>query len=247
MSANLPPGNADVPVGSCVGADEDVGAPRKGWYSRGYLPHRDESRLIQSITFRLADSLPREKLKMLEAELESLSENQRDAQRRKRIEEWLDAGMGCCILRHPDVAGYVQDALLHFHDSRYFLHAWCIMPNHVHVLVEPLVPVASIVQGWKSFTARWILVRNEHLGLPVPDSRQVWMRDYWDRYIRSAKHYQKVVDYIHNNPVKAGLCATVEAWLWSSVNILGTPTSPSAQQSIRKGPTGTSAFPDATN
>ena len=75
----------------------DVGAPRKGWYTRGYLPHRDESQLIQSITFRLADSLPQEKLKMLELELENISKDQRDIDRRKRIEEWLDAGMGCLL------------------------------------------------------------------------------------------------------------------------------------------------------
>jgi REP element-mobilizing transposase RayT len=42
------------------------------------------------------------------------------------------------------------------------------------------------------------------------------MREYWDRYIRDAEHYQKVVDYIHQNPVRAGLCRAPEAWPWSS-------------------------------
>ena len=240
------PGNADVPVGTAEPqgkADGDVGAPRsihKGWYSRGYLPHRDESHLIQSITFRLADSLPQEKLKMLEVELEGMSDDQRDRQRRKYIEEWLDTGMGCCALRHPDVACYVQDSLLHFHSTRYYLHAWCVMPNHVHVLVEPLFPIASIVKGWKSFTGRWAMKNNAELELGVP-GEHFWMRDYWDRYIRNMEHYQKVVAYIHTNPVKAGLCDKAEDWNWSGFKIkkadgepLGTPTSPSAQQSLKE-------------
>ena len=62
-----------------------------------------------------------------------------------------------------------------------------------------------------------MLARNEPLKLGIPNSRQVWMREYWDRYIRSEEHYHKVMDYIHSNPVKAGLCATAEDWIWSGV------------------------------
>jgi len=228
------PGSADVLVGKnnnnndadvLVGknnnnndandADGDVGAPR-GWYSRGYLPHRDDTHLIQSVTYRLADSLPQTKLAELQKEMKHLPEKQREVERRKRIEEWLDAGMGCCALAHPDVALYVQNSFLHFHGERYHLHAWCIMPNHVHVLIEPLVNLASIVQGWKSYTARWILGKNEQFALKIPRSNQLWMREYWDRYIRDARHYQRAVEYIHQNPVKAKLCDAAEAWPWSS-------------------------------
>ncbi len=209
------PGSADVLVGmDSIKADEDVGAPE--WHSRGYLPHRDAHHLIQSVTYRLADSLPQMKLNELKEELERLPDKQREVERRKRIEHWLDAGMGCCALAHPEVAGYVQDSFLHFHGAHYHLHAWCIMPNHVHVLIEPTMNLATIVQGWKSFTARWVLQKNEELALKIPSSDQFWMREYWDRYIRDAEHYQKAVEYIHQNPVKAGLCQTAETWPWSS-------------------------------
>ena len=124
--------------------------------------------------------------------------------------------MGCCALAHPDVAQYVQDALLHFHGERYTLHAWCIMPNHVHVLIEPLLDLATIVQGWKSYTARWVLGKNAQLGLKIPRPDQLWMREYWDRYIRDADHYQTTVEYIHQNPVEARLCRGAESWPWSS-------------------------------
>ncbi len=225
------PGNADVPVGpfspgSSSNAGGDAGAPGNGvpsnppreWYSRGYLPHRNAWDIHQSITYRLADSLPRTKLKSLEAELADLAENQREAERRKRIEAWLDSGMGCCALAHPEVARYVQDSWLKFHGDRYVLHAWCVMPNHVHVLIQPLEDLATIVQGWKSFTARWILRQNDSLSLGIPERDRLWMREYWDRFMRDENHYQKTVAYIHQNPVSAGLCATPAEWPWSSAH-----------------------------
>ena len=73
----------------------------KGWYSRGYLPHFDSIYAVQSITFRLADSLPQEKLRQLEKALKHRPTSVQDRQRRQKIEEWLDAGMGCCALKHP--------------------------------------------------------------------------------------------------------------------------------------------------
>ena len=236
-----------VPAGIRLKADGDVGAPRntvpipgnadvlvgtasKEWHSRGYLPHRDKPHLLQSITYRLADSLPQEKLRVLADELRTLPENRRESAKRQKIETWLDAGLGCCALRHPEVARYVLNSFLHFHGERYHLHAWCIMPNHVHVLIEPLDDLASIVQGWKSFTSRWVLARNTELRLCVP-GKNFWMREYWDRYIRDETHYQKTVEYIHQNPVSARLCATPEAWPWSSASgraTLGSATPRSA-------------------
>ena len=212
-----------VNAGQGLDAGEDAGGPgvSKGWYSRGYLPHCDSRGLFQSITYRLSDSLPRQKLDQLEDELATLPYERRHIARRQQIEAWLDAGMGCCALRHPDVARYVQHSFLHFHGQRYHLHAWCVMPNHVHVLIEPVSDLASIVQGWKSFTARWILKHGAALGVSLPQGRALWMREYWDRYIRDENHYRKTVDYIHQNPVKAGLCARPEAWLWSSAGSSG--------------------------
>jgi len=49
--------------------------------------------------------------------------------------------------------------------------------------------------------------------------KPVWHREFWDRYIRDEEHYQDTVDYIHNNPVKAGLSKSPEAWPWSSAGV----------------------------
>jgi len=207
--------NASVPPK----AGEDVGVPE--WHSRGYLPHRDRPGLLQAITFRLADSLPQEMLVTLEEELARLPEDRRSIERRRRTEQWLDAGMGCCALGHPAMAQTMQDSLLHFDGDRYRLLAWCVMPNHVHVLMEPLHPLSKIVQGWKSFTARWALARNESLGLKIPSTKHLWMGAYWDRYIRDEEHLSRVVQYIQQNPVKAGLCERAEQWRWSSARGAG--------------------------
>lgn len=198
-----------------VNAKPGLGVPREArWYSRGYLPHLDDLEKIQSITFRLADSLPQTKLEQLEEQLKLVPEDKRDLVKRTAIEQWMDAGMGCCALKHPEVAELVQDTLLKFDGDRYRLLAWCVMPNHVHVLIRPNEKLGKIVQSWKSYTGRWVMRNNAKLGLGVPGKR-FWMREYWDRYIRTESHLVKVVEYIHENPVSAGLCEKAEDWPWS--------------------------------
>ena len=214
------PGNAELQLGSDA-VSSRAGARRsqvqgsQAWYSRGYLPHFDGAGVMQAITFRLADSLPQERLNALEQELADLPDDQRGQQRRKQIEVWLDAGMGSCALRHDPCAKIVQTALTHFHGDRYDLIAWCIMPNHVHVLIEPKTDLARIVQSWKTYTARVVRQEATRHDWRLP-SHGLWMREYWDRYIRDEQHFVRAVDYIHRNPVAAGLCATPDAWPWSS-------------------------------
>ncbi len=188
----------------------------KFWHSRGYLPHCDVPGLQQFITFRLADSLPEDELQRL------LQEESDDLQRYQRIEQLLDAGHGECWLRQSAIADIVENALLHGDGKRYRLLAWCVMPNHLHVLIETDSenPVSKIVQGWKSYTAKLI---NQQLGR----TGTVWMRDYFDRYIRDDQHQAAVIAYIHNNPVKAGLVSHEQDWQHSSARV-GSPTSPSA-------------------
>ncbi|NTV26812.1 MAG: transposase [Chlorobiaceae bacterium] len=187
----------------------------KGWYWRGYLPHLDAGDIVQSVTFRLSDSLPQENLREFELLLAQLPEEKAKLERRTSMERWLDAGMGCGVLRHAEIAELVEEALLRFDGERYRLIAWCIMPNHVHLLIEPLISLALIVQRLKSWTARACMEKAVQLGLPIP-KQGFWMREYWDRFIRNDQHLHQAIDYIHTNPVKAGLCADAEAWRWSS-------------------------------
>ena len=179
----------------------------KEWYTRGYIPHFDRPGLIQGITFRLADSLPAHVLVSLDQEFPSAD----DPARRARIEEYLNSGHGACHLRDPRIARMVIAALLYFDGKRYRMIAWVIMPNHVHVLIEILegYSLGTIVHSWKSYTAK---EANRILGR----TGRFWFREYFDRYIRDERHFENAVQYIHNNPVKAGLVATPGDWPFSS-------------------------------
>jgi putative DNA methylase len=188
--------------------------PAKGWYSRNYLPHLDAPGLLQSVTFRLHDALPEEVVERLAGELKRGEIS--DTEKRRRVEAYMDAGHGACWLRRADIAELVQGALWHFDGQRYRLLAWCVMPNHVHVLIETVegYPLHQVVHSWKSYTAN---LANQWLGRDGP----FWYRDYFDRYVRDAEHFARVVFYIENNPVKAGLVARAEEWRFSSVNYRG--------------------------
>jgi type I restriction enzyme R subunit/putative DNA methylase len=106
--------------------------------------------------------------------------------------------------------------LLIFDLQRYRLLAWVVMPNHVHVLFQPVAgwTIAKIVASWKKFTAHKICDdrRDGGDGTDGP----VWHREYWDRYIRDQRHFEQVVEYVHLNPVNAGLVDRAENWKWSS-------------------------------
>jgi REP element-mobilizing transposase RayT len=186
----------------------------RGWHTRGYLPHFDDGKKIQSITYRLADALPADVVAKLEEQALD------DAKRRAAIEHYLDAGHGSCVLREAKNAEAVLAAWRHFDGVQYWLYAWVVMPNHAHVLAEPLAgnSIGKIVAAWKSVSARMVLPGSATApdrkgsgeatgGGRAPRKRHLWQLDYWDRFIRDKRHYDAVVDYIHQNPVKAGLVA----------------------------------------
>lgn len=199
-----------------------MSAKAKGWHSRGYLPHYDDGAAMQSITYRLWDALPADVVAKLEEQALS------DDRHREEIERHLDSGHGSCLLRKSENAEIVAEGWRHFDGTRYRLHAWVVMPNHVHVLIEPLAghTVGEILQAEKSFTAKAILAGGVGLrpagkmkagGMPaLPANRHVWQPDYYDRFIRNERHFAAAVDYIHQNPVKAGLIVQAEEWPWSS-------------------------------
>ena len=188
----------------------------RAWYSRGYQPHMDASAAYQAISFRLADSVPGALLdawRVQKALAGPDASRQEKARLRRVIAEYEDRGLGACHLRVPRVAELVQQAL-HFYDGKsYRLFEWCVMPNHVHVLIQQRagVPLGRVVSSWKTYSARRA---NAMLGR----QGRFWMPDYFDRYIRSPAHFDRACHYIRNNPVKARLCEKAEDWPWSSAN-----------------------------
>ena len=179
-------------------------AEARGWYSRGYLPHFDSPERIQHVVFRTADSLPAH-LRPDVIGVRRLSE---------ALDGLLDLGAGACPLSDVLAATTVEHALLHFDSERYRLLSWCVMPNHVHVLLEQIegARLADIVKSWKAYTAAVI---NKHFG----SAGRFWARDYFDRFMRDEAHLAQTVAYIENNPVKAGLCNEPSQWRFSSARL----------------------------
>lgn len=200
---------------------------QKGTYHRGYLPHRDYPDALQAITFRLADSMPR---KVVEAWKEELSLALQscdlglaaEARRalRQRIARYEDKCLGSCLLRDSTNARIVQNQLIKRHLKDYLLLSWCIMPNHVHVLIRlKTTSLARLVGAWKGASAFAI---NRARG----SSGKLWERDYFDRAINTEEHFYRSVNYIHHNPVKAGLCDNPEDWPFSSAGLDWDPDKP---------------------
>lgn len=154
----------------------------EGWRSRGYLPHCDAAELVQHVIFGTAGR-----------------------------GEGLKGYFGARLLQQDDAAGAVQDALLHFDAERYRLLAWCVMPNHVHVVVQQIEgwPLAVVLHSWKSFTAKAINRAHARLG-------PVWQREYFDRFMRDDRQLATTIAYVEHNPVAAGYVKHAADWPWSS-------------------------------
>ncbi|MFT6241219.1 MAG: REP element-mobilizing transposase RayT [Akkermansiaceae bacterium] len=176
-----------------------------------HLPHWQQDLVFVFITWRLADSVPEGLLKKWRAEREEWVKSHpkpwddelgKEYHQRfsAKLEEWMDQGMGECVLRDPCCAEIVGRCLLHFDGERYELDSFVVMPNHVHVLfrISPDYPIEKVVQSWKRYSAREV---NELLG----KSGQLWHRRFWDTLVRGEKHFWKIRRYIEKNPVKAGL------------------------------------------
>jgi putative DNA methylase len=155
--------------------------------------------------------MPQAVLEQWEAQIAILPVARRDSTRRRRIEAYLDSGHGSCWLRDDRIACLMEDALLHFDGERYQLVAWCIMPNHVHVVarIHEGVAVGDVIYSWKSWVAKQ---GNKVLGRTGP----MWQREYHDRYMRDEAHLAEAVRYVEDNPVNAGLVKRAEHWRWSS-------------------------------
>jgi REP element-mobilizing transposase RayT len=180
------------------------------WHNRGYVPHCNAEGQLQFITFRLIDSIPVEAVQQMMAE--SADVHSRNGGWQARLEEKLvDLALGECWLRQPEVAEIVMKALFEGHSRMYELIAWVIMPNHVHLalIVYDGVSIEKVMQRIKGRSAR---LANRELGR----AGAFWARDYFDTYARDEGHVEKIVSYIHNNPVKAGLCEAAELWPYSS-------------------------------
>jgi putative transposase len=195
----------------------------KAYYRRN-LPHYQPPGATCFVTFRLAGSLPHEvvarfkedRAKAQRQHFETGGEeggiNQRKKRHFARFDKLLDtAGQGPRWLGNAVAAKVVSDAI-HFRDGReYELLAYCIMPNHVHLVItleRNDISLYKVLQSLKRFTAREankILAR----------SGAFWQHESYDHVVRDGKELIRVIAYVLRNPEKAGLVDTWKSWRWS--------------------------------
>ncbi len=120
------------------------------------------------------------------------------------IEPVLNESHGECWLKRPEIAGLVLEAIKHFDGERYTLHAWSVMPNHVHAVLRPHdgQEREKILHSWKSFTAK---KANEMLG----KTGGFWQEEYYDHVVRDGEDFRNQVRYVLENPRKGN---AAEEW-----------------------------------
>jgi putative transposase len=180
-------------------------AEKPGWHSRGYLPHYDANTLLQHVVFRTYGSLPQHVMNQISSAPPDL--------RRSLADMALDDSKLGRVFSDPNYAAIMQAALRHFDGDRYDLQAWCIMPNHVHVVLvtNPRVLMGRIIKSWKHSVAR-------HINQLRKTSGPVFAPDYFDRFIRTLKQAEAALHYVEANPVKAGLVWEAAQHSWSSAS-----------------------------
>ena len=115
-------------------------------------------------------------------------------------------------LRHPRLADMVVEAL-HYNAevlSHYVMHAFVVMPNHVHLLLTPAVALPKLTKSLKSITAKRA---NQTLGLT---GQPFWQEESYDHLVRDGRELERIRLYIELNPVRAGLAHEASKYRWSS-------------------------------
>jgi putative transposase len=173
------------------------------WYRRR-LPHLDVPGSPTFVTWRLRGSLPQERA--------FAREHTGSGQAFVTFDRLLDtARSGPVYLRRPEIGSLVGKQL-HVVNSRGLcsLHAYVVMPNHVHVLWTPHVSLPGLIRQVKGPTA---LAANPILGRV---GKPFWQEEYFDRVVRTEMEFSQTRHYIEWNPVRAALVSSPEEFQWSS-------------------------------
>lgn len=184
---------------------------------RRNLPHRLPPGETLFITFRLAGSLPREVVDKLRTEWEAVQEKAEDMEQSYayqkryfgRFDTLLDqADSGPTWLWEPDIAAIVQRALHFYDDAAYLLVCYCLMPNHVHLVITlpdgapPLARTLQKINGYSGHQANILLGRQG----------QFWQRESYDHIVRNTTEMERIIHYVLENPVKAGFIDDWQIW-----------------------------------
>lgn len=204
-------------------------------FYRRNLPHwHPESKTI-FITWRLYGSLPASILKKIRTAKNDCATNTPDTdpgaypgEKFRLLDAVLDsAKTGPLWLADPELADYAEYPIWRGADlGRFVLHAYVVMPNHVHILLDPCLPLAKISGVIKGVASRDANATLGRTGKPF------WQDESFDHWVRNSAEFERIRHYIEWNPVRAGLAVRPQDWKWSSAGSpyfkrTGQPPSPS--------------------
>ena len=185
-------------------------------FYRRSLPHWHPEGKSIFITWRLHGSLSASLLKKNRTARNGCATNADPEESPGKEFLQLDAALdsaksGPLWLADPEIAAYAEYPIVRGAElGRYQLHAYVIMPNHVHILLEPRLPLAKITGVLKRVAAR---DANATLGR---SGKPFWQDESFDHWVRNSGQFERIRHYIEWNPVRAGLVARPEDWKWSS-------------------------------
>jgi putative transposase len=178
-------------------------------FYRRNLPHWHPEAASIFLTWRLYGSLPAS----VRTAKNGCATKYSAGKRFKLLDSALDkCTTGPLWLKDPRIAASIVetirkgDSILDY----FALHAFVVMPNHVHLLITPKISIPRITNGIKGSTshqANSILSR---------EGQHFWQDESFDHWVRSPKEFDKIRAYIENNPVSAGLATAPQNWPWSS-------------------------------
>lgn len=191
-------------------------------FYRRRLPHIQIAGSTYFVTFRLINSLPKEALEKLAEETASIKKLPKDnvdlEQRRwfGKFDDFLDRVLcGEAHLKNEQIAELVAEAIRYRDGKVYDLEAFCIMPNHGHLVCTPLEKdkdvyygLTEILQSFKRHTAR-------QSNLVLGRSGAFWQDESYDHIVRDQAELDRIIKYVIYNPVKAGLVSDWMNWKWT--------------------------------
>ncbi len=206
-------------------------------YYRRHLPHWQPPNATLFVTFRLAGSLPQSVIEQFRQDRVTAirksaqikdkiqRERQADFDDRRAFGHWDEAldhySESPSWLGQPEIAEIVAEALHYRNGKVYDLLAYCIMPNHVHVVFvvgriaspsyqvnEDPIPLQTILQSLKRRTAR-------QANLKLGRQGTFWQEENYDHVPRDSPETDRIIRYVLNNPVKAGFVDRWEDWPWT--------------------------------
>ncbi|MGO9229611.1 MAG: transposase [Bryobacteraceae bacterium] len=179
-------------------------------FHRRRLPHVWKTDQPVFVTWRLHDTLPSQRVFPKGA----LSSGQAFAAMDRLLDEARD---GAFYLRQPAIADMIVKAIEYNSTilGHYLLHAFVVMPNHVHLLATPTIELPRLTKSLKGITAKRA---NAMLALT---GRPFWQEESYDHSVRDVREFERIRNYIEWNPVRAGLVKEAGEYRWSSAGAAG--------------------------